>query len=157
MKTVAACVLALGLSASLASPPAFAGSAPASLECGDKAPGSGYFRIAGTVPATEEDLKLVVGEGARHSTLAYDDVQIVSIDDFDARVYVLAVTDNRTHDQTVLHAIPSTMRMKTLRYGLDAHFDAKATGPKPGLGHPAASYDDFFHDVVLKCRYHYEV
>lgn len=136
---------------------AMAGSGPAKLDCiGKEAQGAG-LRIRGVVPATEEDLNLVAEQGNRRSTLAYDDARIVSVDAFDDKVYVLAITNDRTHEETTLHAIPSTMRIKELQNGIQAEFDAKVTTPMPGLDHPTSGYDDYLHDAVVRCRYRYEI
>jgi hypothetical protein len=149
---------AMGIAMSTIFPsPARSGSGPALLDCAGSGARYADLRIQGMVPATEEDLKLVIEKGNRRFTLVYNDVRIVSVDAFNDKVYVLSITSDRTHEETTLHAIPSTMLVKELQNGIDAKFDARVTAPKPGLDHLAFGYDDYLHDVVVKCHYHHKI
>jgi len=157
MKHVLFSRLAILLAALLFSTSAQAGSAAANLSCSGKTKSGLGIKIEGIIPATEEDLDLEVKVGKSAVRLRSNNTSNKIEEDFSKKFFVLIITDNDHGRDTVIYAIPDTVRSNEKPGSLNATFSAHVTTPLPGLERAPSTYDDFVYRARISCSYDYSI
>lgn len=134
-----------------------AGSAAANLSCSGKTKSGLGIKVEGIIPATEEDLDLEVKVGKSTARLRSNNTSNKIEEDFSKKFFVLIITDNDHGRDTVIYAIPDTVRSSEKHGGLHAKFSAYVTTPLPGLKGAPSTSDDFVHRAQIICSYDYSI
>ena len=134
-----------------------AGSAAANLSCSGKTKSGSKISVEGIIPATQEDLDLRIRVGDSSTRLKISNTSNKVEENFSKKFFVLIITDNNHGQDTVIYAIPDTVRSNETHGALRATFSAYLTTPRPGLKRAPTTYDDFLYRARLSCTYDYSV